>query len=92
MHYGNSKLNLTGQKIFPNWIKTLKVYGSSVVLASQAFQETFLCGSAKSDDTAEPAFEDGTPLSSIGEPNNARNTYKNRTGITPQNNGNNYWK
>ncbi|MDR1562915.1 MAG: hypothetical protein LBS54_07550, partial [Dysgonamonadaceae bacterium] len=91
-HYNNISLNLTGQKIFPNWIKTLKQGTAETPIkdVTSAFERMFSCEQEKSDDTAEPEFEDGTVLSSLGVPSNPSNkrTYTNRN-ISPVNDG---WK
>jgi hypothetical protein len=91
-HCGNLALKLEGQKIFPNWIKTLKQGAIPILNVPEAFYYSFGCTASQAGDTEEPKFEDGTVLSSIGEPNSARGTYTHRTGITPLNNTNNYWK
>jgi hypothetical protein len=78
---------LTGQTIFPNWIKTMKE-GSTDIWdvggsAAAPFSAMFFISSTKSGDTGEPKFMDGTVLSSIGQPSFLKYTYTNRTGITP---------
>jgi hypothetical protein len=86
-HYNNSSLKLTGQIIFPNWIK--KIGGASMLSVSSNFNRTFYFLNSQSGDSGEPQFMDGTVLSSLGTPNTNKQTYTNRTGITPLNTG---WK
>lgn len=94
-HYNNPSLILSGQTIFPNWIKTA-TQGStplynvgfySMLLSKATFggMFTFESDSLKSDDIAEPKFQDGTVFSSVGKPTYNKSTYKYRTGITPVN-------
>jgi hypothetical protein len=83
MHYDNLNLKLSGQRIFPDWIKTLKDSNSTPVWNVQsAFWSMFALASAQSGDTGEPKFQDGTVLSSLGAPNQNTKTYLNRTDIT----------
>ena len=78
----NDNLDLTGQIIFPNWMKTMNENGTAVG-DTDAFYETFALWSVKSDDIAEPKFMNGTTLSSIvgGVPSALPGTYTGRTGI-----------
>jgi hypothetical protein len=89
-HSGNTSLDLKGQTIFPDWIKTLKQGTAETPIkdVSGAFERMFSCEQEKSGDTGEPTFENGDPLSSLGEPNYNRQTYTNRN-ISPVNDG---WK
>ena len=89
IHYYNSNLTLTGQTIFPNWIKTMTEGSTPIRNVSSAFSGAFRTESTKAGDTGEPRFMDGTVLSSIGAPNSNRGTYTGRTGITPLNSN---WK
>ncbi|MDR1563235.1 MAG: hypothetical protein LBS54_09220 [Dysgonamonadaceae bacterium] len=84
-HSDNPSLNLTGQKIFPKWIQSLKQGLTEIENVSSTFYEMFSCRSTKTIvDTAEPKFEDGDPLSSLGTPSNYKYTYDNRTtSFTP---------
>jgi len=91
-HLDNPNLTLTGQTVLPNWIKTATQNGTPVWNGTYTFYQTFYLPSAQGGDTGEPKFQDGTVLSSIGEPNSARQTYTNRTGISPLNNANGRWK
>jgi len=93
-HYNNPNLILNGQVIFPNWVKTMNepYHSGGIEDIPGTFEGTFYLPISQGGDTGEPKFEDGTVLSSIGEPRNARQTYTGRTGITPLNNGNGYWK
>ncbi|MDR1561777.1 MAG: hypothetical protein LBS54_01650 [Dysgonamonadaceae bacterium] len=104
-HYSNTALNLTGQKIFPNWIKTLRGgTGPSTTIndiknVPAALYQMFFCDSPKGGDTGEPEFEDDTDpitglivkLSDLGNPSNTKYTYQGRTGITSLPIGDN-WK
>ncbi|MDR1562805.1 MAG: hypothetical protein LBS54_06970 [Dysgonamonadaceae bacterium] len=81
----NPSLNLTGQKIFPNWIKTLKEAGKSIKDVEYAFWSTFICSSYNqkiTGDTGEPEFEDSTVLSSLGNPSTPKQTYGGRKFFT----------
>lgn len=75
--------------VLPNWIKTLKQGSTNVWNVSTALRGTFHVATAKAGDTGEIQFEDGTVLSSIGAPSSNKNTYLNRSGITPVNSN---WK
>ena len=85
IHADNFNLNLTGQIIFPNWAKTITQGATPLLGMSEFFSRTFYLSSAKSGDTGEPKFEDGSVVSSIGTPSSNRETYTNRTGISPVN-------
>ncbi|MDR1562575.1 MAG: hypothetical protein LBS54_05785, partial [Dysgonamonadaceae bacterium] len=87
-HFKNPSLDLKGQTIFPDWIKTLTQGAADIENVSSAFLQMFYCGSPKGGDTAEPKFEDGDPLSSLGKPSSNRETYTNRN-ISPVNDN---WK
>ncbi|MDR1683081.1 MAG: hypothetical protein LBS25_06815, partial [Candidatus Symbiothrix sp.] len=81
-HYNNTSLDLVGQKIFPNWIQTLKEDIIDIENVTDAFYRMFYCdGNKTSGDTGEPTFEDGTPLSDIGTPSDNKETYTNRTSL-----------
>jgi hypothetical protein len=83
-HLYNISLNLSGQVIFPDWIKTLKEGGTTAIKdVSGAFYRTFYVGVNKTDDTGEPQFQGIGALSSLGTPSSNKETYTNRTGITP---------
>ena len=82
-HYNNTSLVLSGQRIFPNWMKTMTQGSTSIWNAGTSFYQTFYVPSSKAGDTGEPRFMDGTVLSSIGQPSTNRQTYTNRSGITP---------
>jgi hypothetical protein len=93
-HYYNTNLQLTGQVILPDWVKTAKqgaipIYDADQISSSDNFRipfyYTFSLSSAKTGDTAEPKFQDGTPLSSLGIPSKNLRTYYNRSDITPIN-------
>ncbi|MDR1437115.1 MAG: hypothetical protein LBI65_03245 [Candidatus Symbiothrix sp.] len=61
---------MTGQILFPNWIKTMKLkQGDKPVWnVENAFYQTFLLANSQSGNS-EPRFEDGTTvLSSLGTP------------------------
>jgi hypothetical protein len=90
VHYNNPNLRLSGQIIFPNWLKTLK-YGAEALInvEYQSFYQMFRLDSAQGGDTGEPKFQDGTVLSSMGIPRLNWQVYLNRTGITPLNSN---WK
>jgi hypothetical protein len=88
-HSRNTNLKLKGQIIFPNWIKTLTQDGTPIQSVSNAFYQTFYNSVDISGDTGEPKFEDGDVLSSLGQPSSNKNTYTNRSGITPVNSN---WK
>ncbi|MDR1562689.1 MAG: hypothetical protein LBS54_06360 [Dysgonamonadaceae bacterium] len=99
-HNNNISINLTGQIIFPNWIKTLTQEGTTPIKdVDGAFLDMFSCEEEKNGDTGEPQFEDDTDpitslivkLSDLGNPSSGKNTYKNRTGITSNTNIGNYW-
>ncbi|MDR1563164.1 MAG: hypothetical protein LBS54_08830 [Dysgonamonadaceae bacterium] len=86
-HHNNTSLILKGQKIFPNWIKTLKKTDATEIKdVEQAFSRMFYLNSSQSGDTAEPEFEDSsdgkTKLSDLGNPSGRKYTYQNRTVIT----------
>jgi hypothetical protein len=85
----NTSLKLEGQTIFPDWIKTMTQNGTSIIDVSDTFRSTFTASASLSGDTGEPKFQDGTVLSSLGMPTYNKNTYSNRTGITPLNSN---WK
>jgi hypothetical protein len=91
-HYNNNSLTLSGQTIFPNWVKTI---ATNIQNVQGAFERTFYLNAEKTDDSAEPQFEDNTSLSSLGNPNSMGNTsketYTNRTSITSLNIGD-HWK
>ena len=88
-HHTNSSLTLSGQTIFPNWIKTATEGGTPIWNVADTFAQTFNPSSTKAGDTGEPKFQDGSVLSSLGTPNVNRQTYTNRSGITPVNSN---WK
>jgi|GEM_PF-3527730 len=90
-HYNNSglKLNPANSTILPNWVKTATQgvtpiwnTGTNSNASYYSFQETF-CFRSTANDTDEVRFQDGTALSSIGQPTVNRETYTGRTGITP---------
>jgi hypothetical protein len=89
-HYNNTSLDLTGQKIFPDWIQTLTEGVTEIEDVSYAFYQMFYCGSAKGGDSGEPTFEDGNVLSSLGTPSTNKGTYTGRTDINTSPNTN--WK
>jgi hypothetical protein len=82
-HSDNTSLTLSGQRIFPNWIKTMQQSGASILNVSGTFSYTFhlSSGKEKSGDS-EPKFQDSTVLSSLGNPSSLKHTYQGRTGIT----------
>jgi hypothetical protein len=91
-HKENPALNLTGQKIFPDWIQTLKEgtppTTTPIKDAHFSFKNMFSCSPAKPiADTGEPKFEDGSVLSSLGTPSNNNSAYTGRTGFSPVNTG-----
>jgi hypothetical protein len=91
-HNNNPSLILTGQPIFPDWIKTLKQGGTGTAIwnVSTSFSNLFALPSIQSGDTGEPKFQTGNVvLSSIGVPSSNKRTYTNRTSITPSNSN---WK
>jgi hypothetical protein len=92
-HCNNTSLKLSGQIIFPNWVKTIKQGTTTPIQdVSSAFSQTFyLDPPEQGGDTGEPKFEDGTVLSSLRNPSSAKSTYTNRTGITSTSIGDN-WK
>ena len=81
----NYNFTLSGQTIFPDWMKTMTEGGTPIWNVTNAFYRTFYLSSARTSDTGEPKFQDGTVLSSIGTPDTNRQTYTNRSGITPVN-------
>ena len=81
-HANNPNLALTGQTIYPNWIKTAKQNSIDIWNTSNAFYQTFYLSTAQGGDTGEPKFQDGTVLSSIGSPITSNQAYRNRTGLT----------
>jgi hypothetical protein len=83
-HDENTSLKLSGQIIFPNWLKTMKQTDGQTA-KDVGLYRTFYLSTAKSDDTGEPKFQDGTSLSSMGTPSSNRQTYGGRTGIVPEN-------
>ena len=83
-HFNNPNLILSGQTIFPDWLKTATENGTPI-WNTRAFSGTFYLPTAQGGDTGEPKFQDGTVLSSIGQPNTNNQTYTNRTGVTPVN-------
>jgi hypothetical protein len=92
-HCINTSLTLSSdQPIFPNWVQTINQLGTTGTLqnVSNTFFQTFFLKDAQDGDT-EPTFEDGTPLSNLGNPGTIRGTYTGRTGITDTNIGSN-WK
>jgi hypothetical protein len=92
-HYNNRNFILDGQAIFPNWIKTLKLDdGTPIRNVDNAFYQTFSVNPEKAGDTDEPTFEDGTPLSSMGNPSTKKGTYSGRTGITNDQEIDGNWK
>jgi len=94
-HYNiTSNLNLTGQTIFPDWVKWIMIIAGDMENADENsncpsffFCQTFYVETTKTNDTGEPKFEDGSVLSDIGEPDMNRQTYTGRTGIWPLNPG-----
>jgi len=88
-HQNSPNLTLSGQIILPNWIKTVTQSVTPIWNVSNAFSRTFYVTSTKNGDTGEPRFQDGTELSSISTPTSNRQTYTNRSGITPVNSN---WK
>jgi hypothetical protein len=86
IHYDNPSLKLEGQKIFPDWIRTLKLGPTSTPISDVpvSFSLSFSLVSPQDGDTGEPAFGDGTPLSvGVGDLNSNRYTYTGRNGISP---------
>jgi hypothetical protein len=77
-------LSLSGQVIFPNWMKTAKEGTAPIYDATGSFHFTF----TYSKGTAEPKFQDGTALSSVGTPATNKETYR-WANITPVNSN---WK
>jgi hypothetical protein len=71
-HYYNSGFTLSSdQKIFPNWIKTMKQTQDAIDIwnVPDAFFRTFAIGGPPQTNHTEPLFEDGsTTLSSLGNP------------------------
>jgi hypothetical protein len=93
-HFGNNSLTLSGQVIFPNWVKKIKHGGTTSLLdVASSFQQTFsvYVNMLKDGDTGEPRFENGEVLSSWGNPSIPKSTYTGRTDITNLNIGSN-WK
>jgi hypothetical protein len=92
IHKNNPALKLTGQKIFPNWLKSMKnTNGNPIIIENQVYSvlyQAFYLDAAQTGDTGEPQFEDGSVLSSMGTPPSNIYTYTNRTGITVSSN----WK
>jgi hypothetical protein len=87
-HDRNSSLKLSGQVIFPNWIKTLTDSSNTPVRnVDFTFAVMFACIPDQGGDTGEPKFQDGTVLSSLGAKVYPCLTYKGRTGITPASTG-----
>jgi len=86
-HSHNPNLTLSGQIVFPNWMKTATESGTPIWNVASTFAQTFYVPSTKTDDTGEPRFQDGTVLSSIGTPTTNNQAYFNRSGITPVNTG-----
>jgi hypothetical protein len=82
IHYNNTSLTLSGQVIFPDWIKIISASNGRKA-KDEGFSQTFYLSTAKGGDTGEPKFQDGTVLSSLGTPVTNRSTYYNRTGINP---------
>ena len=82
-HYNNPNLTLSGQIILPNWLKTATIGGTPIQNIGGAFDRTFYMPSTKTGDSGEPRFQDGTVLSSVGAAGSNRQTYTNRSGITP---------
>jgi hypothetical protein len=93
-HSNNTSLDLKGQAIFPDWINTLKEGSTDIENVSPAFYRIFLCIDEKNDDTGEPKFEDGDPLSSLGNPSgsNSKQTYKGRKVFTDNSSIGSNWK
>ena len=84
-HYNNPNLTLSGQTIFPDWIKTATENGTPIWNVDSVFLGTFRTESTKAGDTGEPKFQDGSVLSSLGTPTTNTRTYYDRSGITPVN-------
>jgi hypothetical protein len=80
-HADNTSLKLSGQIIFPNWVKTIK-QGTTPIQNTDAFIATFSLLTPQGGDTGEPRFEDGTTLSSLGNPSTRKGTYEGRTYFT----------
>jgi hypothetical protein len=100
-HYNNYNFTLSSQPIFPNWIQTMKLTdGTPIWNVTGAFFRTFALAGTQNGNS-EPTFQNGTTLSSMGEPSIQNNmttideyitnkeTYKNRNGFIPDNNN---WK
>ncbi|MDR1562319.1 MAG: hypothetical protein LBS54_04435 [Dysgonamonadaceae bacterium] len=90
-HQYSPSLKLEGQKIFPNWIKTLKQGTTTPIQEiNRSFYRMFYCSTPPfASDTSEPKFQDNTVLSSLGPPLNPPNkqTYTGRSGFDPINTG-----
>jgi hypothetical protein len=85
-HYGNTKLKLTGQTVFPDWLKTMRnSTGNFVYSSGQNLYMMFELQSPQGGDTGEPKFQNGTVLSSAGTPSSPMRVYRNRTDIVPVN-------
>jgi len=85
IHENNPNLTLSGQTIFPNWMKTVARGTTPIWNDPNNFRRMFGMSSTKTGDTGEPKFQDGTVLSSLGAPDTNNQTYDNRSGITPVN-------
>jgi hypothetical protein len=68
-HNNNPGFTLTGQFIFPAWIKTMKLTDETPIWkVENAFFRTFYLGASQNNNT-EPTFQGGTTtLSSLGNP------------------------
>jgi hypothetical protein len=95
-HNGNTSLDLKGQKIFPNWLKTLKAGDTHdptirpIKDLVSSFLYMFYCGintKPSGDEGGEPEFEDSskniTKLSDLGQPvpGSPKGTYYSRTSL-----------
>lgn len=82
-HYSNTSLMDISAFRLPNW-----AIGKMASGWNNMYQ-TFALSSASQTTGGEPTFMNGTPISSDGTPSDNRQTYLNRSSITP---ANSYWK
>jgi hypothetical protein len=81
-HQNNPGFKLSNQPFFPDWIRTMKLTGGTPIWnVGNAFFRTFYLGSSQSGN-AEPVFQNGGTLSSLGAPNVSNIIYTDSDGVT----------